>query len=133
MRRGTLIAIALIALATLGAASTVAETAAPAAKKPNRYRTKLTISSSVPAFSGRVKSRKRRCERRRKVVLFRRGNGSRRHRLGADRSNRRGRWAIPVDNLRSGAYFAKVRRKRLRGKGGGSVCRPARSRIAVIT
>ena len=88
----------------------------------------VTISSRVPAFSGKVKSGNGACEAGRRVQLFRRSGDSGGVRIGKDRSSSSGRWKIPVDPLQSGAYYAKVKRSRA----GGSTCRGARSDVVVV-
>ena len=89
-------------------------------------RTVLSISSSVPAFHGKVKSDKQRCKAGRVVKLYRKDSGGDAKRLGTDRSAASGRWEVPVGNLRSGAYFAKAKPKR------GAGCAGARSETVVI-
>lgn len=88
--------------------------------------TSISISSSVPAFHGQVKSGAAHCESGRRVKLFRKRPGARPSLLGNDISNDAGRWEIGVANLRSGAYFARVKPK------GRSRCEGARSGLAVI-
>jgi hypothetical protein len=88
--------------------------------------TTITISSSVPAFHGRVKSQSKRCESKRRVKLYRKRAGRDPKFLGKDVTAGSGHWQVPVNNLRSGAYYAKAKPKRNRG------CAGARSELALI-
>ncbi len=91
-----------------------------------RHATSISISSSVPAFHGRVKSGVKICKNHRRVQLFRKRAGKDPKLLGGDRSAGTGRWEVPVGTLESGAYYAKVKPK------GGAGCAGARSETAVI-
>ena len=91
-----------------------------------RHATSISISSSVPAFHGRVKSGVKICKNHRRVQLFRKRAGRDPKLLGGDRSAGTGRWEVPVGTLKSGAYYAKVKPKN------GSGCAGARSETAVI-
>jgi hypothetical protein len=88
--------------------------------------TTITISSSVPAFHGQVRSGSRRCESNRRVRLYRKRAGRDPKFLGRDTTSRSGRWQVRVDSLKSGAYYAKAKPKRSRG------CAGARSELALI-
>jgi hypothetical protein len=90
-----------------------------------RHSTSISISSSVPAFHGRVKSGSHACEKGRRVLLFRKRPGKDPKLLGSDRSGASGRWEERVgNNLQSGAYYAKVKP--------ANRCFGARSTTAVI-
>lgn len=91
-----------------------------------RHTTSISISSSVPAFHGRVKSSVKICKNHRRVQLFRKRAGKDPKLLGGDRSAGTGRWEVPVGTLKSGAYYAKVKPK------SGAGCAGARSETAVI-
>ena len=91
-----------------------------------RQSTTITISSSVPAFHGQVKSGSKRCESRRRVRLYRKRAGKSPKFLGKDATSGSGHWQVPVDNLKSGAYYAKAKPKRSGG------CAGARSELALI-
>ena len=88
--------------------------------------TTITISSSVPAFHGQVRSGSQRCKSNRRVRLYRKRAGKDPKFLGRDATSRSGRWQVRVNNLKSGAYYAKVKPKRSRG------CAGARSQLALI-
>ncbi|MGH2754602.1 MAG: hypothetical protein ACRDLB_09220 [Actinomycetota bacterium] len=76
-------------------------------------------------FKGRVQSKNRKCEKRRKVIVKRVGGG----RVGKDRTDRSGNFRVKHGrNLRDGRYFAKVKKKRARTPSGRRIlCRSARS------
>ena len=90
-----------------------------------RHSTSISISSSVPAFHGQVKSGVAACKNDRRVVLFRKRPGKAPKLLGSDRSAASGRWEEPVGSLQSGAYYAKVKP--------AAGCSGARSTTAVIS
>lgn len=96
------------------------------AAKPKRdFRTKVTINSDragdySEGFTGKVRAKgpgpaklKRKCKAGRRVTVIRRGSGP----VGRDVTNRRGRYAVPVrgDYAEGGRYFARAKRKNLRG------------------
>jgi len=105
--------VAALALAMLPAASASAKT----------FRTGVVVSLKVPAFNGNVTSKRGSCLSDRKVKLYRSYNGSTTQ-LGQDRTNAKGRWAIPVKPLSSGAYFAKATKK--------GNCKSGKSQILTI-
>jgi hypothetical protein len=75
------------------------------------------------SFSGEVNSKKRKCERNRKVTVFRGGTS-----VGSDTTNNQGEYVVPVDNAAPGNYFAKAKKKVLKkNKKHKHVCRKAKS------
>jgi hypothetical protein len=102
------------------------------------YSNELSITfRSVPSgdsFSGRVRSAKPAC-RRRKIVIFRKRSGSD-DRIRAARSRRGGAWKAIPPHGRTGAgrYYAVMRTKVLSsGSGGYRACAPVRTSDLVIT
>ena len=97
-----------------------------------KHESKVTVSQKAPAFHGRVKSSAHPCVEQRKVKLFR----AHRHRsdtlLGTDQTNSRGKWKVIVNPLRSGAYYAKVKRRTEGTAGTIHVCRSDRSRFVPV-
>jgi hypothetical protein len=97
-----------------------------------KHDSKVTVSQKAPAFHGRVKSSAHPCVQQRKVKLFR----AHRHRpdtlLGTDQTNGRGKWKVIVNPLRSGAYYAKVKRRSEGTAGTIHVCRSDRSRFVPV-
>jgi hypothetical protein len=97
-KRGLALGAALVMAAACAVAPAVADT---------KYRSKVTLANSVPAFHGKVKSRGGDiCVEGRKVRLFMKAIG-RNELLGKTRTNERGRWRIPLDPS-SGVFYAKV-------------------------
>lgn len=86
--------------------------------------TSISISSSVPAFHGQVKSGSKSCEGERHVELYRKRAGRASNFLGGDVSGGSGHWQVSVGNLRSGAYYAKAKQT--------ARCAGARSELALI-
>ena len=90
------------------------------------------MRKTAPAFHGKVKSDNPFCVGNRKVVLYRKTRpGRSKRRLGADRANPNGKWAITEASngfiLKSGLYFAKAKRIVFE-EGARMVCRGDRSR-----
>lgn len=111
----------------MATAATGAAALTPA--RADTVKSTVTISSRVPAFSGRVKSGVHDCVSKRRVQLFRRSSSTGGRRIGKDRSSSSGHWEIGVDPLQSGAYYAKAKREKA---GGSVVCLAARSEIVVV-
>jgi len=80
------------------------------------FKTKVVVSIKFPAFHGKLTSPSQSCLGQRQVKMFRESNG-RKILLGRDRSNAKGKWAVPVGkNLKSGSYYATVAKtKRCKG------------------
>jgi hypothetical protein len=107
------LAIALAAL-LMPAASTAASS----------YPTKVVVSLKFPAFHGTLQSRRGACSTNRTVKLFREKSGADKL-LGADRSDAKTKWSIPIGKkLTSGSYYAKAPAK-------GS-CRAGKSKVLTI-
>jgi hypothetical protein len=83
------------------------------------FKTKVVVSLKFPAFHGKLVSKRGSCLGNRQVKMFRERSGKK-VLLGSDKSNAKGKWAIPVGkNLKSGSYYATVS-KRGNCKGGKS-------------
>lgn len=112
------------------AAIVAAFAAAPAdAGQTLTFSTVATISRNAPYFHGRTHSGTV-CQRNRRVKLFKKRSGPDR-KLGARRSNRRGRWKISA-RPRRGKYYVKVKAATRRRSGTTYVCRRDRSRTIRI-
>ena len=96
----------------------------------NKVKSKVKITKLEPAVAkGKVVSKKARCERKRKVVLFVLpdpiyGQVGAKTKVGADKTNRKGKWKIKT-SLDAGDYRAKVKpkaagKKRCRGASKGA-------------
>jgi hypothetical protein len=121
--------IAALAFATFAAAAIAAIPAL--ATNTVKIESRVTISDNPPAFHGHVRSQRNACERNRKVKLYKQRRGADRL-LGNDETNHRGRWVIAVEPLKSGAYYAKVKRREEGTAGTIYVCRRDTSRTVVI-
>jgi hypothetical protein len=72
------------------------------------FKTKVVVSLKFPAFHGKLVSKRVACLGNRAVKMYRERDGKK-VLLGRDRSNAKGKWAIPVGkNLKSGSYYATV-------------------------
>ena len=140
MRLSRTIVLGLIAVLLVGVVGGVAT---GAGKK--KVRTKVTITHSgtdySSTFRGRVKAKgkhiprkvKRKCIKRRKVVVFRVQGGAK-QRIGATKSNRRGRWVRQVSGgAEPGRYFARAKKKTFKRHGTKYVCKKGRSRRITVT
>ena len=123
-RRAAVLAFAALPAATVAAVPAVATNTV-------KIDSRVTISDNPPAFHGHVRSQRNACERDRKVKLYKQRRGPDRL-LGKDQTNHRGRWVIAVEPLKSGAYYAKVRRREEGTAGTIYVCRHDTSRTVVI-
>jgi hypothetical protein len=121
--------LALIVGASLAAATVAAIPAL--ATNVVKIDSKVTISTRAPAFHGKVKSDNHACEVHRKVKLFKERHGADKL-LGHDRTSNRGRWKVELDPLRSGAYYARVKRRAEGTAGTIYVCQRDRSRTLVV-
>ncbi len=114
------------------AALLIAGPSAADLERASRASTSVTISSKFPAFSGSVRSKAGVCRKNRRVQLLKRTSGGDPKLLGRDRSNSSGGWAIPLDNVKPGAYYARVKRQAKRRSGSRIVCSSDRSRVVVV-
>ena len=72
------------------------------------FKTKIVVSLKFPAFHGKLTSPRQSCLGNRKVKMFRERSGKK-VLLGRDRSDAKGKWAVPVGkNLKPGSYYAIV-------------------------
>ena len=101
MRR-PLAGLAAIAVLVAGVGTASAGTgAAPT------FFTKFALDGSK--FSGKITSSKSKCEKSRKIVLYRKKNGDKK-KLGSDKTNDKGKFKIGVgNNPKNGKYFAQAK------------------------
>jgi hypothetical protein len=71
---------------------------------------KVKIKEEFPAFHGKVKAENTACVDNRLVKLFKEKRNGDRKLLGKDRTDVDGKWEVLVDPLKSGAYWAVVKR-----------------------
>ncbi len=109
----------LAALAALATAALLPALASGAGKNS----TKIVVSIKVPAFHGKLTSPRQACLGSRTLKMYRERGGKKKL-LGRDKSEDNGKWAIPVKNLTSGAYYATVAK---RGK-----CKASKSKVLTI-
>lgn len=115
----------------LSGAITNADAESPALKT-TKYSTTVTLSSKFPAFSGRVSSSSDPCVKRRRIELYEKVSGGGRKRLGKDMSDASGRWAIELDNVKPGAYYAQAKPKSKRIGGEPLICKTGRSETVTV-
>ena len=120
--RGRILAIAL--------AVAVAVPAASALGTHTKFRThpkiKLTRSIEHDTFSGRVKSVREACKRNRRLKLVLHAGGDKPETVAKERSNRRGRWKVRIndenDQADTGQWQIVARRARVRTDSGSIIC-----------
>lgn len=94
--------LAVLTVACAGALLAMPATGAAA------FKTKIVVSIKFPAFHGKLTSPSQSCLGNRGVKMYRERNGKK-VLLGRDRSDAKGKWAVPVGkNLKSGTYYAIV-------------------------
>ena len=128
--------LALTAIAALCVSLAAVASAAPQVKK---VKTRVTLSfvngNTYPytpygqdKFQGKVKSKKKVCKKRRKVVLKRNGvsTGLR------TRSDKKGNYSITVGNAAAGTYTTIAKKKKVRRNGTKIVCKKGTSNPVVV-
>ena len=77
---------------------------------PSDYPTFVVeFERSQNSFAGKIDSRKGRCEKDRKVILYRKRD-KQKNKLGADKTNDKGKFKVRVGaNPDAGKYFAQVK------------------------
>ena len=118
----------VIGAAAAGVMALGAQTATAAFAGVVKYDTKLSGHGEANRiYHGDVKSKVRKCERKRLVILFQVRPGADR-KVGTDRSDRKGSWL--VERRGGGRFYAKVRRKQHIVSGNGYVCRADRACVS---
>lgn len=131
LRRRSLTAGLALCLLIGGSAAAGADDASPTLRM-TKYPTSVSLSSKFPAFSGRISSRFAPCKKQRRVELFQKLSGGGHRRLGKNRSDSSGRWAVELKNVGSGAYYARVKPKLKRGGNSPLVCKTGRSDTVIV-
>jgi hypothetical protein len=121
----------LMALACLALGATALIAVPALATQTVKIDSKVTISSKAPAFHGKVKSSNQACEIHRTVKLYKQRNGADKL-LGKDKTNHDGKWEIELEPLKSGAYYAKVKRRSEGTAGTIFVCRRDKSKTIAV-
>ena len=93
---------------------------------------KVKIRDRAPAFHGKVTADNNACAEQRRVKLFKKRRSGQRKLLGSTQSDDQGKWAVLVDPLKSGAYFAVARKRREGTAGTIFVCKRAKSRTVAV-
>jgi hypothetical protein len=126
MRRALTLSMATAALAAL------AVTGPAMATRTVHIASEIKLRNHAPAFHGRIVSDNSACEQGRSVKLFKEKRNGGKKLLGTTISDLEGKWAVLVDPLSSGAYFA-VAQKRKEGTAGTIfVCDRAKSRFVAV-
>ena len=127
MRKLVIALVVALACLSIGAVSALAA---------HKFRTRVTIhfvEGTTPygadKFKGKVKSKKAKCERRRKVTVKRVQPGPDQV-IGVDRSDGSGRWKVVVaGSAPSGQYFAVAKKRTLKS---GAVCKKGKSDTVAV-
>jgi hypothetical protein len=93
--------------------------------------TQLKLNEHAPSFHGKVVADNDACAIQRKVKMyFRYGTGPRKL-LGSTEADVNGKWKIPVNNIKSGEYYAVAKRTEEGAAGTIYVCLKAKSNSLV--
>ena len=93
---------------------------------------RIILRESFPAFHGKVKSHNSACLAPRRVKLFKEKRNGDKKLLGKTQTDSAGKWEVLVDPLKSGVYYAIVK-KRTEGTAGTIfVCLRDKSKTAVV-
>jgi hypothetical protein len=126
MKRALMLTMAAAALLAL------AVTVPAMATRTVHISSEIKLRNHAPAFHGRIVSDNDACEQSRSVKLFKERRNGDKKLLGKTASDLEGKWAVIVDPLSSGAYFA-VAQKRKEGTAGTIfVCDRAKSRFVAV-
>ena len=126
MRRALMLTVAAAGLLAL------AVTVPAMATQTVHISSEIKLRNHAPAFHGRIVSANSACEEGRSVKLFKQKRNGGKKLLGTTVSDLEGKWAVLVDPLSSGAYFA-VAQKREEGTAGTIfVCDRAKSRFVAV-
>jgi hypothetical protein len=93
---------------------------------------KVKIKEEFPAFHGKVKAENMACIDNRLVKLFKEKRNGDRKLLGKDRTDAAGKWEVLVDPLKSGAYWAVVKRFEDATAGPIYDCQKAKSKVVAV-
>ena len=97
-----------------------------------RIASQVKLRNSAPAFHGKVKADNAACVEDRLVKMFKLESGGGKQLLGKDHAANSGKWAVPFDELSSGAYMA-VAPKVTQGTAGTIyVCKRAKSKVIAV-
>ena len=91
--------------------------------------TTFNYSEKKDKFKGRAKSDRKRCQRTRKVEVFKRRDGEDKF-IGDDTTNDGGYWGVPEANA-NGHYYVKIKEKHITKTHHNHRCRGTRKDIDV--
>jgi hypothetical protein len=135
MRSSALRAVGVAAVLSL--CLLIAGAGVAGAGKSTKVKSNVKIRSGGPtAFKGKVGSKRTRCRKGRKVILFRfedsvYGESGSKEKLGSDRTNKKGRWVVKPPSggsFSAGEYQAKVTVKKIRSKGSAATSAGSRTK-----
>jgi hypothetical protein len=88
----------------------------------------VEVESGGGDVKGKLDSHQGECVKNRKVKAYRKYKGDK-HKLGSDKTNKKGKWKLSFDTLKVGDYYAKVEQKDLgpNSSGEDQVCGSAKS------
>ena len=96
---------------------------APASAGTSEYATFFVqFKFAKGAFVGKVDSSKGKCLNQRKIILFRKKNGNKK-KLGAAKTNSKGKFKIGIGRPKDGKYFAQAKSQNV----SGGTCRGEKS------
>jgi hypothetical protein len=96
------------------------------------YPSKVKIKEEFPAFHGSVRASNDACVSDRRVKLYKERRGGGKKLLGKDKTDSDGKWEIDIEPLRSGAYWAIVKRREEGAAGTIYICLRDRSKTVAV-
>lgn len=99
-----------LALATALAVTALPAFALAGAGEVIEVESEIKIRKAFPAFHGKVVADNDNCVMDRRAKLFKERRNGGKKLLGYDRTDAKGKWAVEVDPLKSGVYYAVVKR-----------------------
>ena len=128
MRKFTLITLALAATLVFGGfVATAATKKTVGTGLSIRYSSGSAIDPSDPfasaRFTGKVRSGKKQCKKKRAVVITEKGIGK----IGKTKSEKDGSYAVETPGFGPGKYYAKAKKKTIKKKNKRIVCKAGKS------
>jgi hypothetical protein len=137
---------ALIAVLVVGlVGSGLASGAENKVKVKTKVTMKLVGSDYGDKFTGKVKAKpknvsgkakkkfKKKCKKKRKVTVFQKVAGGK-ERVGADKTNKKGKWSVNVGGLADpGRYFAQAKKKNVKVGSAKGVCKKGKSKKVTVS
>jgi hypothetical protein len=124
--------LALVAVVATAMLAALSVTAFAGMTNEVSYPSKVRIKEEFPAFHGTVRASNDACVGDRRVKLFKERRGGGKKLLGKDKTEADGKWQVKIEPLKSGAYWAVVKRREEGTAGTTYVCLRDRSKTVAV-